>query len=69
MEDCYFCESDKTDSFAEHYILCKKCTAVYTFVSSKKGSSIIIEADIPTVMRLPYYKLTKDKPFIKRKEC
>ena len=64
-EKCFFCNSEETLAFSEHYTFCPECTSIYTIMIPIQKCECLLDTS-PTVTREPWYKEIRDnaKPHI-----
>lgn len=58
MEKCFFCGSNDTVEFNEHYVFCKDCTAIYTdmILQETECGCFINKSSAIVVERYPWFK-------------
>ena len=64
-EKCYFCNNEETVLFNEHYTFCPNCSAIYTDLMIQESNCEHIKNGIPVAVREPWYKGSRNVPFIK----
>lgn len=83
LKKCFFCDSSDLVRFAEHYMFCRNCTAIYTKITADPDTEcehfhadLDVEEDksMVDVERLPWFKnirekVIKTKPFVMNGLC
>jgi hypothetical protein len=60
-EECFFCGSQNTVPFNEHYTFCKNCTAIYTEMIVVETNCDHIKENSVIVDREPWFKKIRNK--------
>lgn len=62
---CYFCSSKNLVFTNEHYIFCRDCMALYTFMEILESNCKHISNNTPVCLHAPVYKILRNRrPYI-----
>lgn len=83
LKICFFCDGQDLIRFAEHYMFCRNCSAIYTKITADPDTEcehfrpdLAVEESksMVDVERLPWFKsirekVTRTKPFVMAGHC